>query len=167
MIRRAFLLSSLSLGASATAFAKTLTPQAFVEKLYRGYAAIKPDEWTEPLKGIDFKYWMTPELYDLYQKGSTDILPEEMPILDWDVFVNGQDFLITEITCTTNQTDDTHMVVSARFKNFDSPTEVLYDFVKMGGRWRIDNIRYPATEDYPGGFSLKDHVRYWLNHSRS
>ena len=50
--------------------------------------------------------------------------------IDWDVFVDGQDWKLTELK-----------IVRATFKNFGEPRDILISLVLEDGHWRIDEIQ--------------------------
>lgn len=71
--------------------------------------------------------------------------------LDFDWIVNGQDALITELAFETvdvpmrdygdaavDQFD--RKIVIASFKNFDSPTEIRYYWIKERSGWKLDDV---------------------------
>ncbi|MDC7682980.1 DUF3828 domain-containing protein [Asticcacaulis sp. BYS171W] len=163
MHRRALLISLLVLSATAAqtsqALAAPKTPEAMIRAFYASYLSIKNETMDFPKPEIDLKDLFTPDLYKLYQKGEEE--PDgDLPLLDWDVFANGQDVLMTEFSVSTEVTDATHQIVTARFKNFDTPMTVYYDFVLTKGKWRVTDVRYPGDEDSPEGFSLRGYLTH-------
>lgn len=67
----------------------------------------------------------------------------EEPILDFDPFVNAQDWRVGAVSVTTDGVvANSHATVRARFVNFDREDEVVYDLVWEGGAWRVENIRH-------------------------
>jgi hypothetical protein len=150
-------ISALALVAPAAAFAGPATPEAMVRTLYGAYNTRRRN----PLATFDLRTprkarnWMTPELADLYIWGVTIHAPdEEVPAIDWDVFVDGNDYEISGLNVTVESQTDTAAVVRADFHNFDEAVVRLYDFVKTPSGWRIDNLRGPPTESAPQGFDL-------------
>lgn len=158
MIRRLFLGVLLSLGLAGPAFGATLSPGESIHKLYKAYQAVAPDQWVDPLDSTNMADLMTDELYALYLKGGESAIDGELPLLDFDPFVNGQDFEITNLTVTSESIDDKRQTVTARFLNFDAPRIVIYDFVLTDKGWRFEDMRYPVGEDIPDGFSLKAYL---------
>jgi len=73
--------------------------------------------------------------------------------LDFDPFVNAQDWQISNVNVTTDGfVEGSHAVVRASFENGGAPQEVLYDLVWESGGWRVDNIRSGAA---PDGWDLR------------
>ncbi|ESQ80860.1 hypothetical protein AEYBE204_00640 [Asticcacaulis sp. YBE204] len=146
----------MALSATA-AYAAPKTPEAMIRAFYASYLSIKNETMEFPKPEISLKDLFVPDLYKLYQKGEEE-RDGDLPLLDWDVFANGQDVLMTEFSLSTEVIDATHQVVTARFKNFDTPMTVHYDFVLTGGKWRVTDVRYPGDEDAPEGFSLRGYL---------
>lgn len=69
------------------------------------------------------------------------------PILDFDPFVNAQDWQIAAVSVTTDGVvENSHATVRAHFVNGDREDEVLYDLVWEGGGWRVDNMRHESWD---------------------
>jgi hypothetical protein len=60
--------------------------------------------------------------------------------IDWDVFIDGQDWKLTELKITSVSQTPTQAQVRATFKNFDQPSDMLFDLVLEDGHWRIDDV---------------------------
>ena len=64
----------------------------------------------------------------------------EVGRIDWDVFIDGQDWKLTELKITPVSQTLSQAQVRATFKNFDKPSDMLFDLVLEDGHWRIDDI---------------------------
>jgi hypothetical protein len=60
--------------------------------------------------------------------------------IDWDVFIDGQDWKLTNLEIALVSQTPTQAQVRATFKNFDHPSDMLFDLVLEDGHWRIDDI---------------------------
>jgi Protein of unknown function (DUF3828) len=60
--------------------------------------------------------------------------------IDWDVFIDGQDWKLTELKIVPLSQSDTRGRVRAQFKNFGEPREIVYDLVRERGRWLVDDV---------------------------
>ena len=60
--------------------------------------------------------------------------------IDWDVFIDGQDWKLTELKIAPVSQTPSQAQVRATFKNFDKPSDMLFDLVLEEGHWRIDDI---------------------------
>jgi Protein of unknown function (DUF3828) len=90
-----------------------------------------------------------PELSDLYSRRLQNLIdkdeketPEGMVgRIDWDVFVDGQDWKLTELKIVPVSREATRAEVRATFKNFGEPRDILISLVLEDGHWRIDEIQ--------------------------
>ncbi|ESQ86859.1 hypothetical protein ABAC460_21825 [Asticcacaulis sp. AC460] len=145
MLRRTFLISALALSAAPVLAATPgPAPEQIIRDLYALYKPVGMDVYPD----VKPQRLMTTELAVLYTAGATE--PDNnIPPLDWDIFVNGQDFGVTRLK--VKREGD---VVTAKFDNLGEATTVFYDFVATPEGWRIDNVRYPDDENGPG-FDLR------------
>lgn len=63
--------------------------------------------------------------------------------LDFDPFVNAQDFRVENLKLTSRELGDGRAVVEARFLNFGAANRIVYDVVVEDGAWRIDDVSSP------------------------
>ena len=76
--------------------------------------------------------------------------------IDFDVFVNAQDWQLSNLNVTTESiVPQSHAVVRASFQNADSHQDVVYDMVWENNGWRIDNMRSGSGAD---GWDLREMV---------
>jgi hypothetical protein len=59
--------------------------------------------------------------------------------IDWDVFVNGNDWDIKNLTIALVSKSAAHAQVRAQFISF-KPHDIRFDLVREDGRWVIDDI---------------------------
>jgi hypothetical protein len=72
---------------------------------------------------------------------------EQAPILDFDPFINAQDYQISAVTVATEGVvANSHATVRAAFVNAGAPDEVLYDLVWEGEAWTVDNVRHEGWD---------------------
>lgn len=70
--------------------------------------------------------------------------------LDFDPFINGQDFDVTGLAFGPAELAGDTATVPVRFANFEQPQTVTLAFVREGGRWKVDDARNDDP-DYPYG----------------
>jgi hypothetical protein len=72
----------------------------------------------------------------------------ELCNLEFDVIVNGQDWLLKGLHVEAAKLDGAQARVTARFTNVDTPQEIVYSFVRDAGTWKLDDIesRSPKAE---------------------
>jgi predicted membrane-bound dolichyl-phosphate-mannose-protein mannosyltransferase len=132
-------------------------PEALVSALYAKYKEVPGQRFVGFYirKPADLRQWMTPALADQYWWATkVTEAPGEAPTLDWDVFVNGNDFEITNLKVRVTAQQPNTAIVEARFNNLGTETLVLYDMARSNAGWRIANVRYLPDEMFPKGFNL-------------
>ncbi len=90
----------------------------------------------------------TPALDDIYSKRLQALLdkdaqetPEGMVgRIDWDVFVDGQDFDLSALKIVPVSQDASKAQIRATFINMGEQRNMLFDLVREDGHWRIDEI---------------------------
>ena len=116
------------------------TPEALLEAFYQPYL---DDDFPE-----DEAQFQSSALQALYAHDA-EITPEgEMGAIDFDPYINGQDFDLSNLVIGTPDIagDEASVVVS--FDNFGQPTTLDYDLVLEDGGWRIDDVA-ASNGDYP------------------
>ncbi len=108
-------------------------PKAFVTEVYRRYSGPKSRDYSPP--------------DDIYTARLTKLLRDdrrkakgEVGCLEFDYWVDGQDFMISRVTVTSTDEGADRKTVIAKFLNFDKPREIHYDFRRMAGRWLLDDV---------------------------
>jgi hypothetical protein len=76
----------------------------------------------------------------LIDKDQKETPEGEVGRIDWDLFVDGQDWQLTELKIVPLSHSATRAEVRATFKNFGEPRDILYTLV-LEGHWRIDDIQ--------------------------
>ena len=128
------------------------------EDMLRGlYAQYDAHAHGHPPRHVDPRSLMTPQLAHAYTR-VTHADPGDVAPLDWDVFVNAQDYDVQHLNLTVTPAGKTE-IVTAAFDNLGQPATVIYAFAHTPAGWRIDDIRYPPDRIYPKGFSLEAFAR--------
>jgi len=109
-------------------------PVALLTAIYKTYTHIGPGE-----DGV-------PELSGVYSKRLQALIDKETPEgdvgrIDWNLFVDGQDWQLTELKIVPALKEATRAEVRATFNNFGEPRDILYTLVLENGHWRIDDIQ--------------------------
>ena len=60
--------------------------------------------------------------------------------VDFDVFVNGQDYQLTELKIGEAAPEPTGVSVPVSFKNFGDAQSLVFHLIKEGGGWKINDI---------------------------
>ncbi len=141
--------------AAVTAEAGERTPEDMLRGLYAQYDG---HAHGHDAHRVDVKAMMTPQLAHAYAR-VTRAVAGDAPPLDWDIFVNGQDYDVQHLNLSTAQAGKGETVTAA-FDNLGQPVTVIYAFAHTPGGWRIDDIRYPPDRTFPKGFSLQAFARH-------
>jgi hypothetical protein len=125
-------------------------PVAAVRAIYAGYL-VKTD------RVADMPDQLAPKLYSARRRAELVKLKKacakkDMCLPDADHFVDGQDYLITDLKITEIAVEAASARVAADFKNFDTREHMVFTLVKEGNRWVVDQLE--------GG---KDDARYTLD----
>jgi hypothetical protein len=64
----------------------------------------------------------------------------EVGKLDGDVFVDGQDWSLSNLRIALVSRSAAKAQVRAKFENFKQPRDIVFDLVREDGRWAIDEV---------------------------
>lgn len=137
-MRRLLVALALLLFAAAPALAATAapkvfdTPQALLQYAYAPYASGNFQDDNDIL--------YTTELNAMFKAADEAAGEDEVGPVDFDVFVNGQDYQLTELKIGDPAPDGQGVKVPVTFKNFDQPQSLMFSLVKEGGGWKISDI---------------------------
>lgn len=122
-------------------------PESLIRALYRHYLETTPDSY------VAFDYTNPTIAKEYFDPALTKLVvadgKREQSRLDFDPFVNGQEFEIKSVEYETKPSGKEAMV-NARFTNFDQDTLVIYKLVRTPAGWRIADVLWAG-----GGNSLK------------
>jgi hypothetical protein len=129
--------------------------KAFLEKIYAAYKG-------KNSKGVSFdsdagvRRYFEPGLAALIIKDRNDAKKrDDVPNLDADPFVGGQDWEIGPVAIVVRDTAPDKASATAKFRNLKTPTTVTYDLVKLADGWRIANITWDGKDTLRGVFEKK------------
>ncbi len=130
-------LLAMALGAASPLGDADSDPVALITAIYQTYTDITPGEDAVPdIQGVYSK-----RLQALVDKDEKETPEGEVGRIDWDVFVDGQDWQLTELKIVPVSKQATQAEIRASFKNFGEPRDILYTLVLDDGHWRIDDIQ--------------------------
>ncbi len=64
----------------------------------------------------------------------------EVGCLDFDFWVNGQDWNITNLNVASGAAGKDQWTVIAKFRNLGDPNEIHFDFRRVEQRWLLDDV---------------------------
>ena len=139
-MRLAPLTAGLFLGLTGLATAQTFdTPQALLEAFYAPYFS---GEFTE-----DESPFFSDELEALYAADAEATPEGEIGALDFDPFVDGQDFELTDFEIGAPGIAGDYASADVTFSNMGRPTTLSYELVKEDGSWQIDDVVSTSAEN--------------------
>ncbi len=116
------------------------TPEALLEAFYEPYFT---DDFVE-----DESVFRSRALNDLYAADEDNTPIGEMGALDFDPYIDGQDYQISNLVIGTPVISGDFAEVSVNFDNFERPTALTYELVFENGGWKIDDVVSELAE-YP------------------
>jgi hypothetical protein len=114
---------------------KIADPVSFVTDVLRHFAAPKPG-------GSDYN---PPE--DIYTPRLQKLIRDDrkrskgdVGCLDFVFWVDGQDWSLSKLDVTAGPASQDRQTVIARFINLDTKEELHFDFLRVAGRWLLDDV---------------------------
>jgi len=117
------------------------TPEALLAAFYQPYL--------DDSFGEDDGRFRSQDLQALYDQDA-EITPEgEIGTLDFDPFISGQDYAISNLEIGEAEIDGDWATVVVSFDNFERPVTMDYDLVLEDDGWKIDDVAFrDATSPY-------------------
>lgn len=140
-MRLAALATGLFLAFSAAVAAQSYeTPEALIEAIYEPYTTgnFPEDAMQVYSKGMQAQFQ-----HDL------EITPDgDVGALDFDPFVDGQDYQLTDLSIGAPGIAGDSATVDVTFNNMGEPRALTYDLVFEDGSWKVDDIA-SSLGDFP------------------
>ena len=134
------LLAALLLPAAAQAQPVFEDARGLIEYAYAPYESGDfPEEITE---------LFSPTLKQLWEGMSERSEASEMPIVDFDPFINAQDYELSDLVIADPAIEGDQAMVAVSFANFGEPQELHFTLVRRAEGWKIDDIESVGGE-YP------------------
>ncbi|MDB5623863.1 MAG: hypothetical protein JWR39_2426 [Devosia sp.] len=108
------------------------TPEALLEAFYEPYFS---GEFAE-----DDAVFRSERLNALYEADAQSTPAGEMGAIEFDPYVNGQDYELTDFAIGEPLIEGDTATVEVSFTNFSDPTELTYELVFEDGGWKIDDV---------------------------
>ena len=124
---------------SAPALAQFATPDAVVRELYAFYGVGQNQKSGFPTDQATLKRFFDARLLHAWNRAHRG--PNGEADLDYDYFIQGQDWALTPVKVSRQAATSDKATVRAAFKNFSKTVVVDYDLVRNPDGWRIDDAR--------------------------
>jgi len=136
------LLIALMLAASAVAApAASETPQAFLDAIYKTYLGKDSKGVILDKPAVIRRYFVAPLAAAMIKDDAAAAKRGEVPMLDGDPFINGQDWEISDLAVKVEMKPPDKALGTATFDNSGTRMTITYDLVKTAAGWRIADIR--------------------------
>jgi hypothetical protein len=144
LTRRTFMLGTACtpIAIATPALAADPSALAFVTDIYNGYKG--KDSSGRALDGEPaIRRYFEPSLATLMIKDQKRAAKSgEVGTLDFDPFVNAQDWQISDFDVAVSDTASGRAVATVKFSNQGTPTTVSLDLVTIKNEWRIRDITW-------------------------
>lgn len=118
-------------------------PKTFVENIYKRYLGKNtPGLDLTTREALDL--YFTPSLVDLIDKDAKEAEKlQEAPLLNGDPFVDAQDWEITDVMVTVQESASDRATATASFNNFGKAVNVRLLLALTPKGWRVDDVFWP------------------------
>lgn len=119
---------------------------------FAGFAAAQPYGTPEALIGAFYAPYFSEEFSDddsafrsealqaLYDADAEATPEGEIGALDFDPYISGQDWDLTDFEIGAAQVEGNSATVPVTFKNFGAPVTLSYELVQEDGGWKINDM---------------------------
>ncbi len=107
-------------------------PLALITTIYKTYQS---DTDTPGLANVYSR-----RLQGLIDEDEKKTPPGEAGTIDWDLFIDGNDWVLSNLRIALVSRSATRARVRAAFENHQEPRDIAFDLVHEDGRWVIDDI---------------------------
>ncbi|KKB79976.1 hypothetical protein VW35_05800 [Devosia soli] len=108
------------------------SPSAMLKAFYKPYIA---GDLPDDQEGFRSEW-----LNSLYQADEEATPAGEMGAIEFDPYIDGQDYQITDFNIDELEVGEETATVEVTFKNMGQPTTITYDLVYENNGWRIDDL---------------------------
>ncbi len=152
MLRTRYAVAAFSFSSTLMLSAATRIddPKSFVTEVYRRYVAAQSTD----------SAYAPPE--DIYTARLRKLIREdrrkakgEVGCLDFDFWVNGQDWRISNVAVTSADESAERKTIVAKFLSLGDRQEIHFDFRREGGRWLLDDVHSVLGERWTLSETLK------------
>lgn len=107
-------------------------PAGLIEYAYAPYeSGVFPEDITE---------LFSPTLTQLWNDMAVRSQEFELPIIDFDPFINAQDYELSDLVISDPAVTGDTATVGVSFRNFGEPQDIRFTLVRRVAGWKIDDI---------------------------
>lgn len=108
-------------------------PAGLVDYAYQPYRNAAPANWAA-------KPIYSPSLLALFKTEAARTAAGDAAALDFDPFVNGNDYQLTDLSITETATRNDKSLVAVSFTNSGAAQQLMFTLVRRVEGWKIDDI---------------------------
>ena len=123
---------------SAASAAPADDPLSYITAIYKVYQDDRNNS------GVDIVY--SRRMQALRDADARKTPKGDAGTIDWDLFIDGNDWVLSNLRIALEEKSATRAKVRARFDNHKQPSDITFDLVREDGKWVIDDI----TSNQPG-----------------
>jgi hypothetical protein len=129
--------------------------KAFLDRIYAAYKG-KNSKGIGLASAAELRRYFEPGLAAMMIKDRREADKHgDAPDFDSDPFIGGQDWEIGAVDIVVNDTAPDKASATASFRNFDMPTKVVFELVKLKTGWRIADIDWGENGTLRGFYVKK------------
>jgi len=124
-------------------------PRAFVAQRFAGYRRGTDPVPPEPVRAYSPRLAALFATYNAWQRRH----PDEVGSIDFDWWINAQDWELSDVAVTQADAGRNSRIVTASWRNSGAPDTTRFLFVRIGGRWYLDDAVHGSGHG-EGGWTL-------------
>ena len=142
LTRRSLTFGAACAALAAPAFAGDASATVFVTAIYNSYKG-KDSKGVALVSERIIRRYFEPKLATLMAKDEkTAARHREVGLLDFDPFIDAQDWEITKFDIAVNDAAAGKTQATVKFVNFGEATTVVLDLIQLKSEWRIYDITW-------------------------
>lgn len=121
-------------------------PRAFVAQRFVGYRSGGDHVPPDPVRAYSPRLAALFATYNAWQRRH----PDEVGSIDFDWWINAQDWELSGVSVAQADNGPNARVVTASWRNSGSPDSSRFLFVRIGGRWYLDDAVHGSGQGDDG-----------------
>ena len=130
-------------------------PRAFVAQRFSGYRSSSDQVPPDPVWAYSPRLSAAFATYNAWQRRH----PDDVGSIDFDWWINAQDWELSGVSVTQADTGANARTVTARWRNSGRADSSRFLFVRIGGRWYLDDA-VNGTGHGDDGWTLSELLRH-------
>jgi len=144
--RRNAILGAAFAFVAARAAAAAVSAHDFVASIYDAYAGKNGNGIALDDERTVQRYFEPTLAASIWQDQKNAARRNEVGALDFDPFVDAQDWDIAAFAITVSETGPDKASATVKFNNFDKPATVVLDLVRIKDEWKIGDVTWTPHE---------------------